>query len=378
MMCRNTQPKRAEYPRIVVLVIVLVLSGSVRWPMTASGAPDAGIPPEDRSLVERSGEIFVGTIDIVTRIDASSAEPTTRYTVLIDEVIKGALQPVSMVVVEQTGVEGAFADGDAALIPHVQYLLFTSYIPGDRIYRITEPVIGNLAWPVVDVIAYWSRIADETGCRWSDVLWMDGIAYQRRQWNDGQRYLRREWVGKSIARVRAQDTAANACRNDVPDLTATSAPAGTAIQLLKGYDPTFRVVLRLPDGHRYLYEAIRNDAANEGADLLGIDERVVSIEAERWHECDDIGGPDADCDSDVRITSTDNVIETVVDLVLDAPAIVDRIDLYDGVGKYLRLRFELDDGSTVEIAASLTSGLTVNGLELPVDGLQLMLWGEPL
>jgi hypothetical protein len=158
-------------------------------------------------------------------------------------------------------------------------------------------------------------------------------------------------------------------------MTATSAPAGTAIQRLKGYEPTFRVALRLPDGHRYLYEAVRNDEASTGADLLDIRGRIQSINAERWSECDDIQGVASICDIDERATSTDDVIDTVVDLVLTAQVEPEQIDLYDRIGKYLRIELELDDGSTVSITASLLTGLTASGLRLPIDGIILMLWG---
>ncbi len=218
----------------------------------------------------------------------------TRYTVLLSEVVKGSLQPQQMVVVEQVGGNGEFVDGDAQLVPGADYLLFTKYIPGQRVYAITTPVSGNQPVPDADRLNYWRDIVAQTWCGLDDVLVFGDVIYQRRDWNDDKRYLNREWVGASIAEVEIQDTAANACRPDQADLTATSAPPGTKIQALKGYDPGFRVALRLPDNHRYLYEAVRNDSATTGADLLDLTDRVVEIEAERWSECDDGG----DCGAD--------------------------------------------------------------------------------
>jgi hypothetical protein len=366
------------WPVFAALLTVLAAAGGLAAP--AIGAPDPSIPREERALVERSGEIFIGTIDIVTDIrerEARRGEPpfATRYTVLIDEVLKGTLEPRSIIVVEQVGGNGAWTEGDGPLAPGADYLLFTSYIPGERVYTITEPVAGNGPVPDKDRLDEWRRIVNETWCAYDDVLVMGKVVFQRRAWNEDKRYLDREQVGASIAEVAVQDTAANGCRSDLADLTATSAPPGTKVQVLKGYDPSFRVALRLPDRHRYLYEAIRNDRAVTGADLLDIAGRVVKIEAERWSECDDTPSAEGYCPPDGRATSTDDVIDTIVDLVVNAPVLRGEIDLYDGIGKFLRMRFILDDGSAVDVAGSLLTGLTANGIELPIDGLILMLWG---
>lgn len=343
-------------------------------------APDPAIPKDRLALVEQSGEIFTGTIDIVTEVSGRAINDdlppyVTRYTVLVDEVLKGHLEPQSMVVVEQIGGSGQFAAGDTALSPGSRYLFFTRYLPGERVYAISEPGNGNQPVPDTDGLDAWRKIVAAAWCAYDDVLVMDGVVYQRRNWNDDKRYLEREWVGAAIAEVETQDTAANGCRIDQGDLTATSAPPGTKIQTLKGYATSFRVALRLPDRHRYLYEAIRNDKATTGADLLDIRGRVASIAAERWFECNDTPGAESLCDIDMHETDQEDDVATIVDLVLDAPVLQERVDLYDGIGKYLRIRFVLDDGSTVDVTGSLLTGMTANGIELPIDGIILMLWG---
>ncbi len=58
-------PARFRMMFSALVVIISILSPFARQ---ATAAPDPGLDSTDRALVERSGEIFVGRIDIVTEV----------------------------------------------------------------------------------------------------------------------------------------------------------------------------------------------------------------------------------------------------------------------------------------------------------------------
>lgn len=197
---------RSTWTRIWRLVAILALV-AVQLAGISPGlaAPDPAIPKDQLALVERSGEIFAGTIDIVTEVLDRAADDdlppfATHYTVLVDDVLKGNLKAQSMVVVEQIGGYGQFADGDAALTPGASYLFFTRYLPGERVYAITEPGQGNQPVPDAAGMESWRAIAAAAWCAFDDVLVMDGVVYQRRNWNDDKRYLERSGSERRLPR----------------------------------------------------------------------------------------------------------------------------------------------------------------------------------
>jgi hypothetical protein len=319
----------------------------------------------DRSLVEHSSDVFFGTVDIVTRGagDPSAAE----YTVLTTEVLKGDLTVPSLIVIRQ--------EGKGSLIPKAEYLFATYYDPALLRYVITEPDAGIM--PITsleqraDLAAHWSNLIEQTACGYTDVLTLDGVVYARRDWNDDKRYLERDWVGPAIATVERQDTAATGCRTDLVDRSASVIPAGTKIQELKGYAPAFRVAVRMPDRHRYLYEAIWSEKAKTGADLLDIRDRVASI---TWADSTDCP-ENAVCDVAAFPTDDPDVIARVVDLVLDAPvgSVTFRID--GDWSRGISLLFGLKDASTAYIYFPAT-GSSQSGTQVPLEELRAALRGR--
>ena len=233
------------------IAVLLCLGSGLAWASVPARATE--VEQDNQALAEHSGEIFFGTIDIVTAVFAvqSGIGPAvnTEYTVLVSDVLKGNLRPQMMVVVRQDGGGADFADGDGPLAPGSEYLFFARYDPALLRYVITEPATGNV--PVTspeqraELTAHWSDVAQQTACPYRDVLTLDGVVYARRDWNADKRYLDREQVGPSIATVAIQDTSATGCRADLADRTASRIPAGTKIQSVDGYASTFRVAVRL-------------------------------------------------------------------------------------------------------------------------------------
>jgi hypothetical protein len=377
--------------RMLLVAIWIVFAWVVPWALLAEGQEQEAleIPAADIDLVEHSGEIFVGTIDIVigTYEVLKDCEGDcgpgvgTYYTVLVSDVLKGKLEPQSIIVLQQDGgtLSGVaeYHEGDGPWLPGNEYLFFARYAPGTPVYRITEPVAGNLPIASVDdraaLIAYWSEVVARTACEQTDILKLDGVIYARRDWNDGKCYLEREWVGPTVATVRFQDTTATGCRDDLGPAVASEIPSGTKVQELKGYATSFRVAVRLRDGHRYLYEAIQSETAETGADLLDIEGRVSSMSYERIPdtvECDDTAMCAA---SPELITDDQAVISQVLAIISESPVDPERTNYRTSPPERLQLDFTLEDGSTVNVQISLRTGLTPSGIEVPVDKLMELL-----
>ena len=366
---------------LVYRCITVLLIGSISLAILASPGAAAvqstDIAKADLDLVEHSGEIFIGRIDIVTYV-ANAKSPgdgpdcVTGYTVLISETFKGKLQPQSIIVVEQAGCVTesvwSFAGADGPMAPGEDYLLFVRFVPGQAAYQITEPVAGNIQITSpeqrTEFITYWSNAVDVTWCPHTDVLKLGNVLYARRDWNEDKRYLEREWVGPTVARVESQDTTATGCRVDLTDRTSSTIPVGAKIQELKGYATTFRVAVRMPDKHRYLYEAIWSENAKTGADLLDIRGRVVEIEYARNSFCNDRGCVDY---ATSRTGNADRV-RRMTEQILGAPIANDWAGLTrhkeDETG---HIRFVLDDGSTAALTFQIESGQTTNGIQLPTS-----------
>jgi hypothetical protein len=367
-----------------VLVVVAVISLGAAPNGSSAHAKQGATSRDEIELVEHSSEIFIGTIDIVTAVNSDEGgngpDLNTEYTVLVSDVLKGRLKPQSIIVIRQDGGviadRSSFHDGDGPLIPGSEYLFFARFVPGLAAYPISEPIVGNLPITSSDqrsaLIGHWSRLVEQTTCPYTDVLKLNGVVYARRDWNEDKRYLEREWVGPTVATVEVQETTATGCRVEMVDRSASVIPAGTKVQELQGYETAFRVAVRMPDRHRYLYEAIWSENARTGADLLDIRDRATGLEVERWLECDDA----ADCVSDVHTVSDPVRIDRVTDWVLDAPADPDGVEWRQIPSNWLRLTFTLDDASTLTLWIDRESGRSQSGIRLPVDELVEYLWAN--
>ena len=351
-------------PRLICRLALLVCLASGFIPNTTQARAETS--QADRWLLEHSSDVFFGTVDIVT---AGAGDPNaTEYTILTTEVLKGNLTVPSLIVVRQ--------EGDGSLIPKAEYLFFAYYDPAVLRYVVTDSDAGVV--PVTsteqraELAAHWSDAVEQAACIYPDVLMLDGVVYARRDWNEDKRYLERDWVGPAIATVERQDTAATGCRADLGNRSASVIPVGTKVQELKGYAPAFRVAVRMPDRHRYLYEAIWSETAKTGADLLDFRGRVIDIEYGRYSFCNDRG-----C-VDYATSGTDNhtLMLRITDEVLAAPV----AEGWAGIQRPAEdergyIRFTLDDGSTAAFDFHIKSGVTANGIQLPPELLKVILRG---
>ena len=347
-----------------LLLVAICVAWVVPWAMLASGQEDGPeFHEEDIDLVEHSSDVFVGTIDIITSVLGAGPNLVTDYTVLVDDVLKGGLTVPMMVVVRQ-------GSGDP-LVPDSRYFLFVRFLPAELRYEIVGSDEGIIPLASDEdrlrLTTYWSDVVAQARCEKSDIFKLDSVIYGRRSWSDEKRYLEREWVGATIATIKFQDTSATGCRDDLLDGVASGVPVGTKVQRLDGYDPTFRLVVRNRDGHRYLYEAIRSETATTGADLLDFEGKVESIRYERLPhpECDDT----AICAAPGFTTEDRAVIDQVVGLLAAAPVDPNRTNWRNLPPERLHLVFTLDDGSTYDLLISLRTALTPSGIQVPVGEL---------
>jgi hypothetical protein len=305
----------------------------------------------EAELIERSSDVFRGRIDIQTR----TAGSVSAYTVLVDEVLKGDLKPQSIVVVQ-------FENANT-LVPGAEYLFLTRYEPA----LLRYVAVDALAIEHVDqrnaLVQHWTELAQETSCAYTDVLVLDGAVYARRDWNGDKRYLEREWVGPSFATVSVQDTSATGCRDDLADGTASEIPAGTKVHELDGYATTFRVAVRLPDRHRYLYEVIWSNGARVGADLLDIRGRVRSIVWANSTDCPE----NAECDTAPLSTDNPEVISNVVDLLMTGPIEKRFWDVTTDGDNELYIQFVLENDSPIHLWIDEQTELTNTGIRVPFE-----------
>jgi hypothetical protein len=320
------------------------------------------------SLVERSSDIFAGRIDILTASLEDGDAPASEYTVLVTEVLKGDLRPGSIVVIRVAS--------DGALAPGAEYLLVTRYEPALLRYVVFDTESSAMPAPSGDERAGffepWMDVIRKASCPFTDVLSLDGVVYARRDWNGQKRYLEREWVGPSFATVAVQDTSANGCRDDLSDGTASEIPVGTRVHELDGYARTFRVSVRLPDRHRYLYEAIWSERAETGEELLDIRDRVKVLAWTDTTDCREMGV----CSAAAVALADPEIIRTVVNALLDAVVSRPRYKNSADFKEHFTLTFELDDGSSVTLSVDAEAGVSRSGIRVPVEEIRNAIWGD--
>jgi hypothetical protein len=372
---------------LIVLAMVQLTAALAGLPLPAAAQLS---PPErtDEEIAGRSTDIFIARIEQVVgygiakvnelasvsafgQMDCPSpcVEYMTHYEVTVLEVIKGFLHPGDVVVVEQNGGEvdgdASFYEGDGPMRPGEEYLFATHYIGGAvDWYSIVGPGQGNVLLGSPEQrqakVDRWRQILLETPCALTDVLMLNGTVYGRKDFTSEQPYLERSQVGKTIATVKRTVPGVVPCRDDLVDGDATLLTEGTEIQAVKGYDPSFRLAVRRPDGNRYLFEALWSLTASTAADLYDIHGRVVSISASMYVECWDFevckGAPRPRDNTDV---------ERVVDLMLASPVDPTLIVRAAYAGTHPgAIVFHLDDGSSVVLWVGGYGGETLNGVKL--------------
>ena len=291
---RIIQPRRT-FVKLGWFCLIIVLGA---LPQCAMVGPAFASTPSPQSLVERASDVFLAEVDIRTGADQ---DPTiAQYTVLTTQVLKGMLVVPAIVVIQ-------LPDPAIVLNPGESYLFLTRFDPVALRYVVDDPSTGIVSGDID--VSVWQDAVTETWCAYDDVLMWNGTIYARQMWNQDKRFVPREYVGKSVGTVETLNWAATACSTWIEDGTASRVPEGTAIHRMKAYDPRFRVVVRLPDGHRYLYQAVyREDcrdrrrspgSGRQPGSPSGWSGHVISIQMMglrldcdvRWSDADRIQGP---------------------------------------------------------------------------------------
>jgi hypothetical protein len=243
----------------------------------------------DIAMVDASSDIFVATIDI--RTETVGGEDSGDYTALVRTELKGNLIAPALVVVRVPGTAPALEPGSV-------WLFFARFKPESVRYVVINGSSALVPLPAGSLTPadqrYWAELIRRSACPATDILVWDSVVYARRDWNMDKHYVPRQFVGPSIGRVTEQNTAATACSADLSDGTASHLATGSVIQRMERYRPSFRLVVRRPDGHRYLYQAYRAPSATTGTDLLDLKGHLTS--AMLVAPCDDtadcaFGGP---------------------------------------------------------------------------------------
>ena len=252
--------------------------------------------------------------------------------------------------------------------PGEEYLLATSYVGGAvSWYGIVGPGQGNLLLETLDQrqgeIERWTQIILDMPCELTDVLMLNGAVYGRKDFTREQPFLDRDQVGRTIAAVTRAVPDVVPCRDELVGSDATLLTEGTKVQAVKGYDPSFRIAVRRPDGNRYLYEVLWSETAKSAADLYDIRGRVVSIRASNYTDCRDIDT----CDHPPMLRENADV-ERVVALLLASPVDPSLIVRERYVGTHSAvIVFHLDDGSYAVLWWGGYEGETLNGIQLHYD-----------
>ncbi len=323
------------------------------------------------SLVERASDVFYGEIDI--RTGANQDTSVAQYTVLTTEVLKGTLTVPAIVVVELPDPDLWFSKGD-------RYLFLTRFDPVSTRYLVDDPETGLL--PGDTDSAPWVAAIADTGCTaGDDVLMWGGTIYARQMWNQDKRFVPRETVGESVGEVAKIDWALTACSSWIADGMASRIPVGTAVHRMKAYDPHFRVVVRLADGHRHLYQAVFRESATVGSDLLDLHGNLVGVEF--WPPCDDVidgEGPD-DCGSGGATLDGQDDVDSIAGLLEFAIVAPDRSRLRDfwTIGDWAYgLVLTFADGSQSGLWFDSRDGSTASGLQVPIGLFAVKDWIRPL
>lgn len=201
-----------------------------------------------------------------------------------------------------------------------------------------------------------------TGCALpfqpSHVEWVDFIQVERITYLVATNHVGRapteSDLGLVYARVKRNVVESVHTTNYQPkDGDAAFLAPGTAIYMVRGYAPTFRLAARL-EGHLVFYEADTNPDARTGADLLDIGGKVTSI------------GVNSAQDGVTELTAiTDSrQVDNLVSLVLAARVNQGQVEVK---GPDYIIAFHLQDGTAVVRAYWRQTGELARGIQLPPE-----------
>ncbi len=113
---------------------------------------------------------------------------------------------------------------------------------------------------------------------YGNVLQFGGVYYEESDFGgDAGPRLEGAEPGPVFAEVEGRLRDRNSAR-EIRDGDAGVLPKGTPVHAVRGYDPSFRLAARAPNGRWALYEANENPKARRGEDLLDIGGKVERIE----------------------------------------------------------------------------------------------------
>lgn len=326
-------------------------------------------------------DIFVGTVlqnfetidsgesgrsDLFPRFD-------TFYLVEVGTVVKGSLDTGEEVRIRHRGGEVGgdvdYGQDDGPLEIGQRYLFVTALRDGEDYYRTTGYLDSSLLLESdvqeAEWVGRWRTAANAGECAgYLDVLRWNGTVYARRAWNDDKRFLEPEWVGDVLSTVERQDYSLYACSPDLRDGDASLLAVGTEIRELIGYAPSFRLAVRLPDKHRWLYEAVWSESAQVAEDMLGVRGHFDEVMYGRSSYCNDQG-----CvDYGYWPRPMDESTTALVDQLLTSPVIPqpDGLAFFpeDETGFFV---FYLSDGSTAGVRLNICTGVSSNGIMVGDD-----------
>ncbi len=319
-------------------------------------------PSDDRALATYATDIFTGRI--LSQTGAAGAPtsapgqalPQSQFAVEVLHLVKG--QAEGIVTVNQVGGLDAqtrqllLLEGDALLRPGTSELFLVVSVPERGWYQIVAAGHGHL--PAHDP-ARRQMLIDrfvQATAEQIDFIHFNGAVYLSTAYFEdsppaADTPLAPEDLGPVVSQVITNWVDENdemlypnePCYWDNPDGTAPRLAPGDDIHAVRGYATTFRLAARR-DGELVAYQVWCSDAAQVGADLFDIYDRVnrISVTA------------DLSESSGFAVIEDRATVVRLVDMLLEGRVIPEELSSMAPVTH--QLIFHLDDGSTFRTSAA--------------------------
>lgn len=230
-----------------------------------------------------------------------------------------------------------------------------------NVHRLT---CCGLIVTVLAITGFVAPIHARTSC--ANFLAIDGVGYGQ-SWSNNDATLGRPLTDKDLGPVyrRVEENLKSwvekpghdnlfdpdYCGSD--DNFATDLPLGTPLHEVRGYDLTFRLPARLPDGLIVLFDAFFDPSATTGGELFDIENRVATVqlttrEGKTLAEIDDA-----------------EMIDRLIGLMTTAP--IEDTDLRSRQESSLTVIYYLDDGTVADDHWFSDTGELLSGIQAPEE-----------